>query len=1038
MEGEEKNIVPTENRALKKYEENIDIITTHTVEGEELDPYTYLQVIWKHRNIALIFFFVVMMTALLVSIFTRPIYLATSTVEVSLQNPNVVEFRDVVQVNTSDPAFFNTQRDLIQSRAMAEAVLSKFNLWNHPDFQVSQTNFNPISILFSYVTKMVRTVVKPIQSAINKPADEDSGGVVGGGVEGPELEKYDSDKLKRDSVISTFLTRILVTPSADSRLITISFQAYSPKFAAQMADAIADTFVEWSLNRRLEATRTARDFLEKQLAEVKADLENSEQALYQFLAQNDIVGLDKNMSLIYRQLDELQRSLAQTATEKTAKESVYKAVKSGNPDTIMEVINDPQIQNLKKQYNDLLIQYSDLSAVFKPEYPPLKKLQAQIEGVRARLNEETKGRIAAIEADYQTAAQKEELLNERVKEQEKLAMSLNEKTIRYNILDREVQTNKTIYESLLQRFKETDVTGGIKSTGIQVVDHAFIPNLPFTPNIPRNLMLAFIVGLIGAVGIAFLREFFDRTIKTPEEIREKMHLPVLGSIFKLEEGKNYRKSVTSTEKLYLADPRSPFSEAIRTIRASILLSSRDRSIRSVLVTSCWPGEGKTTVASNLAISLAYGSNRVLLVEADLRHPSIAGSFGIDEGKPGLSNYLMSHSELGEIVYPTDIPQLFVLPCGSVISNPSELLQSEGMNQLIGRLREDFDYIVIDSSPAIGLADSLVISTVVDATVVIASTGVTMRRDISYLVKQMSDVNARFLGVVVNRVEVGRDNYYYYDRYYKGYYSKDVTAANNVELQSTKPFQQNEFDERGELGRDTYTNLLVSFLRQKKTGVLSIDSKLKLKIYFLEGFPIFVEGGDGKTRLGNIAFAERKIKKEDYTKVLEKVTHTKKKIGEVLIEMGFVSPHELDWLLEFQVKEKLIRGFECTAGTYGFKSRSDFVDNILTYKINPLQVIYEGIKRFVDPGDIEKVFFPIDGKVIVNAEPDLIENLKNVGFSPREFRFLQHLNRSNVIDNVSSVNLLPKDDMLKLIYYLSSIGFVKIEIKESAVESQTAL
>lgn len=1034
MEGE-KDLVPTERRALKRYEDSIDIITTPTVDGEELDPYTYLQVIWKHRKIALLFFFAVMMTAVLVSILTKPMYMASSTVEVSLQNPNVVEFRDVVQVNTSDPAFFNTQRDLIQSRAMAEAVLSKFNLWDHPDFQVSQTNFNPISILFSYVTKMVRTVVKPIQSTIDKPTDE----VSGGGGEGPELEKYDSDKLKRDSVISTFLTRILVTPSADSRLITISFQAYSPKFAAQMADAIADTFVEWSLNRRLEATRTAREFLERQLAEVKGDLENSEKALYQFLAQNDIVGLDKNMNLIYRQLDELQKSLAQTATEKTAKESVYKAVKSGNPDTIVEVINDPQIQNLKKQYNDLLIQYSDLSSVFKPEYPPLKKLQAQIEGVRARLNAETKQRIAAIESDYQTAAQKEELLNQRIKEQEKLAMSLNEKTIQYNVLDREVQTNKSIYESLLQRFKETDVTGGIKSTGIQVVDHAFIPKLPFTPNIPRNLMLAFIVGLIGAVGVTFLREFFDRTIKTPEEIREKMRLPVLGSIFKLEDGKSNRKSVISTDKLYLADPRSPFSEAIRTIRASILLSSRDRSIRSVLITSCWPGEGKTTVASNLAISLAYGPNRVLLVEADLRHPSIARNFGIDESKPGLSDYLMSLYGINEIIYPTEIPQLFVLPCGSVVSNPSELLQSERMNQLIGRLREDFDYIVVDSSPAIGLADSLVISTVVDATVVIASIGVTMRRDISYLAKQMSDINARFLGVVVNRVEMGRDNYYYYDRYYKNYYSKGVTAANGGETQSTKPSQQGEFDERGDLGKDTYMNLLVSFLRQKKTGVLSIDSKLRLKIYFLEGFPVFVEGGDGKTRLGSIAFAERKIKKEDYARVLEKVTHSKKKIGEVLIEMGFISPHELDWLLEFQVKEKLVRGFECREGTYGFKSRSDFVDNILTYRINPLQVIYEGIKRFVDLGDIERAFSHMNGKVVVNAESELMENVKNVGFSPREFRFLQHLSRNGMIDDVSSVNMLPKDDMLKLMYYLSSIGLIRIEVKEPAlVENQTAL
>jgi succinoglycan biosynthesis transport protein ExoP len=1039
METDEKEgrLMPSSGRKLKRYEEDLEIVTTtSSSDGDEIDPYTYLQVIWRHRNVCLIFFFAVIVTAILVSIFTKPMYMATSTVEVALQNPRVVAFQEVMEVNTRDVEFFNTQRDLIQSRAMAEAVLNKFNLWDHPDFQISQTNFNPISILFSYTTRMIRKAMKSVQGTPPKTSiqgSEEEGA-------GPTTGENDYDKIMRDSVVDIFLSRILVTPSTDSRLITISFQAYSPKFAAEMADAVANTFVEWSQERRLEATRNAREFLQKQLAEVKVNLEDSEQALYQFLAKNEIIGLDKDMSLIYRQLDELQRSLAQAATEKTTKESVYKSVKSGNPEAITEVMSDPIIQGLKKQYNDLLIQYSDLSAIFKPEYPPLKKLQAQVETARTHLNEATKRKIAALEAEYQTVAQREELLKERVKEQEKLAMTLNEKTIRYNILDREVQTNKTIYDSLLQRLKETDVTGGLRSTGIQVVDRAAIPLGPFTPKIPRNLMLAFVVGLIGAIGIAFLREFFDRTIKTPEEIREKMRLPVLGSLFKLDDLKSDGKLNASTEKLYLADPRSPFSEAIRTIRASILLSSRDRSVRSVLVTSCWPGEGKTTIANNLALSLAYGANRVLLVEADLRHPGVARNFGIDESKPGLSDYLMSHSPLAEIIYPTEIPQLSILPSGSVISNPSELLQSEVMNQLLTRLKEDYDYIVIDSSPAIGLADSLVISTVVDATVVVASTGITMRRDISYLVKQMSDINATFLGIVVNRVEMGRENYYYYDRYYKSYYSKGVETIKDADARMVNQHQKSEFDETGKLDENSYARLLCSYFRDKKTGVLSIDSKLKLRVYFLEGFPVFVEGGDSRTRLGNIAYSEKKIGKEEYAKVLEKVTRTKRKIGEVLIEMGFISPHELDWLLEFQVKEKLIRGFECTTGTYGFQSRADFVDNILTYKANPLQIMYEGIKRYADPIQLEKQFLKTTvGNAMVTSEPEIVESLRNVGFSPREYRFLQHLSRGSVISDISSSNLLPRDDMLKLMYFLSSTGYVKFEeAKNAAAESQNVI
>jgi capsular exopolysaccharide synthesis family protein len=427
-----------------------------------------------------------------------------------------------------------------------------------------------------------------------------------------------------------------------------------------------------------------------------------------------------------------------------------------------------------------------------------------------------------------------------------------------------------------------------------------------------------------------------------------------------------------------------------------------------------------------------------LIEADLRHPNITKNFDIDDGKPGLSNFLLSYSDLREVIHSTDVPQLFVLPSGSIVPpNPSELLQSGEMNELLGRLKEDFDYIIVDSSPAIGIADSLVISTIVDATVVVASTGITMRRDIAHLVKQISDVNARFLGVVVNRVELGRDTYYY-DRYYKNYYSSDITRTKSDDMGVVNSSRQKESDERGELKNNSYATLLMSLMNQKRTGVLNIDSQLKLRIYFLEGSPVFVDGGDNKTRLGSIAFAERKIKQEDYQRVLEKVSQTKKKIGEVLIEMGFISPHELDWLLEFQVKEKLIRGFECTTGTYSFKSRNDFVDSILIYKVNPLQVIYEGTKRFADPVDIEREIFPKEKMVVVASEPELLERLKSIGFSPREYRFLQHLNRLNTISDISSINLLSRGDTLKLLCFLNCVGLVKTTTKETVVENQSAL
>lgn len=1063
MDREErgKSIVPADKRPIKKYE-NIEIVSTYPSDRDEIDPYDYLQVIWRHRKIGFAFLIVVVITALFISILTKPMYEAKSTVEVSLKKPQVVAFDDVLEVDTKDEAFFTTQRDLIKSRAMAEAVISKYDLWNHPDFAVAQQNLNPVSILFSYLKKLIRTIEKPIRGLVETEYSKGKPG------------EEDREKMMRDDIINTFLERIEVLPSIDSRLITISFTAYSPKFAAKMADAIADTFVEWSLERGLQANRDAREFLGKQIEEVKGDLLNAEKSLHQFEVQNDIVGLDKDMNLIYRQLETLNTELANTASEKTTKESLYKSIESGNPNEILEVINDPLIQNLKGEYSKLLVEYSNLSSVFKPEYPPLKRLQAQINGVRARLNEETKDRVAALRADYQTVAQKEKLLQERVDEQEERALALNEKTIQYRNLEREVLTSKSIYESLLQRFKETDVSGGLKSSSIQVVDHAAIPKAPFTPNTPRNIILAVLVGLIGAVGIAFMREFFDRTIKTPEEIREKMQLPVLGGVLKLSESKYYSKLDTPIEKLYLSDPRSAFSEAIRTLRASIMLSSQEYPLRSILITSCWPGEGKTTIAINLALSLAYDQKRVLLVESDLRHPGIGKFFGIDRSKLGLSNYLMFNSELTETIHSTYVPQLFVLPCGSIIpSTPSELLQSEAMRQLLERLSGEFDYVVIDSSPAIGLADSLMLSTVADGTVLVSSVGITMQKDIAHVVRRLSDINARFLGVVINRLELGREAYFY-DRYYKSYYNgrdrKNTieVVEGDVVLSRTQPEPSEKFDETGELKDKSYPSILLSFQNQKKTGVLNIDSKLKLRIYLQEGFPVFVEGGNNSTLLGNIILAEGAIEKKDLEAALNDVARTKKKIGEVLIGMGSISHHELDRILEHQIKEKLIRGYQCTLGAYSFKAGNSFVGSILTYKVNPLYVIYEGVKRFEDVKEIERKFIAlrelnkvseqktnevlddpellVDGRegekdsfglegLLVNSTPDIVERLRDMSFSPSEFRFLKSLKDSQSLVSVLSRNQLSRENILKLLYFLSLVGFVEVISNTSYSKSE---
>lgn len=1045
----EKNIVPVESRSrsLKKYEENIEIVSAPA--ADEIDPHTYLKVIWKHRKISLIFLFVVVGTALLVSMFTKPMYKATSSVEVALEKPQIVAFKEVLEDNTQTEEFYNTQAELIMSRSMAEAVLNKYNIWDDPEFKISQVNFNPIPFLLSYVGQAVDSIkliyAKPVENGAETAAQRD-----------------EREKIRRDGRIDQFLSRVKVAPGQTSRIIIITFAAYNPAFASKMADAIADTFVNWSLERKLDATRSAREFINRQLAEVKMDLEKSELALHKYSAENNIVSLDTSQNLILSQLTELDKSLAQVTAEKTAKESLYKSVESGNPNEIIEILSDPIIQGLKAEYNRLLVDYSNLSASFKPDYPPVKQLQAKIDEIRSQLNEATKRRTAAIKADYQTSARKEELLKHRTEEQQQLALALSEKTIQYRALEREVQSNKTIYESLLQRSKETEVAGGMRAGNIQVVDRAAIPLFPFKPNTLHNLMLAFFVGLIGGVGIAIVREFFDRTVKTPEEIGEKMRLPVLGAVFKLPESSGYKKLRNPIEKLYMLEPRSPFSEAIRTLRASIMFSSQNHSLRSILVTSCWPGEGKTTIAANLATSLAFGTNRVLLVEADLRHPTLSDTYGISRNSIGLSNYLMFHTDIRELVHSTDIPQLFVLPSGSINpSNPSELVHSQEMKELLSKLRSEFNYLIIDSCPAIGFADAFVLSTIVDATILVAGAGMTMQKDISHVVNRLSSLGGQFLGVVINRLESGRDSYYYYN--HDQYYNKARVLDKETNI-STADHQYlgEKLDEKGELNKNSYPNLLISLLKRKRTGILTIDSHLKLRIYFLEGYPVSAEGGDSETLLGKMLVAEGKISQENHQIALSKLAQSKKRLGEVLIEMGLVSSHELDRLLEYQIKQKLIRGFECTTGIYNFKKADDFVKSVLVHKINPYQVVYEGIKLFGDSGEIEKKLFTIKemsmlsglnlndrlSKVkslieakeaqkepfgleglIVHADPEFAERLREMAFGPTEFRFVRSLKEGTDLEVILSSSRLSRGEALKLVYFLNLAGFIDIKVKE---------
>jgi capsular exopolysaccharide synthesis family protein len=408
----------------------------------------------------------------------------------------------------------------------------------------------------------------------------------------------------------------------------------------------------------------------------------------------------------------------------------------------------------------------------------VKELGARVAELQRKINEAETSIASSIKSDYEAALKKEETLRESYQKQKTLASALNDKSIQYNILKREVESNETIYNTLLQRLKETEVSSAIKASSIQVVDYAQIPVIPFKPNVTLNLLFACIVGLGGGVFMAFFLEFFDNTVKTSEEVRDKLRLPVLGGVFESNPADSLGSPV---EKSFLLDPRSHIAESFRTIRTSLLLSTPGKPPRTILITSCFPAEGKTTVSINLASSFAQAGSKVLLLEADLRRPRIGTVLG-NNGN-GLSSYLTGNSNLNEVISQGEIPNLYVLPVGLIPINPAELLGSNRMRELIRTLTEEYDYIIVDGPPALGFVDSHILSSLVDGVAVVVRAGKTPKNSIRELIDRLWSLKANFLGVIVNGVELNQNSYYY--KSYNYYYGEDdekkkLTAARSAE------------------------------------------------------------------------------------------------------------------------------------------------------------------------------------------------------------------------------------------------------------------
>ncbi len=716
-------------------------------EEKEVTLRDYWKVIQKRRWIIIAFFSIVLIATAVGTFTMRPIYRGTTTIQINKENPQIVDFKEIFAVNTMDMDYYQTQYKILESRTLAKRVIHALKLSEHPEFQPS-----PETALQKWKSGAFTQLSSFLSSS----------------------EKAPSENEKETGLINLFLKRLKIEPIRNSRLVKIHFDSTSPQLSTQVSNALASAYIQQNLEARFVSTEQAKEWLTRQLEDLKAKVERADEDLQAFGSKHDIISLEEKENVTMQRLTELNEALTKAEAERIAKEALYKQVGSRNLDSFPSILENKLIQDLKQAYIQLEAQYVKLSETFKPEYPEMVRLKNQMQSIQKRMDAEASNIVAGMKNDYESGLRREALLRQAFQVQKAKALEMKEKGIQYNILKREADTNRELYKGLLQRMKEAGVSAGITASNIQVVDQAEMPTSPYKPNKRLNLLLATVVGLFLGVGLAFFFEYLDNTVKTPEDVEQLIRLPSFGMVPEISTGRRRRLEKGASypvELITYGHPKSMLSEAYRSIRTSILLSFSEKPPKKIAITSPNPTEGKTTTVINTAIALSQTGAQVLIIDADLRKPRLHKIFNHENGV-GLSNFLSGHGDLESVVKKSEVPNLFYIPSGPIPPNPSELLGSNLFKKMVESLEARFDHLVFDSPPVLGFADAIILSNSVDGVILTVLGGKTPRETLQRAKEVLQQVNVKILGVVINRVDIRRSDYGYYYYRYHSYYGKE--------------------------------------------------------------------------------------------------------------------------------------------------------------------------------------------------------------------------------------------------------------------------
>ncbi len=711
----------------------------------------YLPILRKHRWTILATVALTVVLAVIVSLRTKPEYDALGRIAINRENADALGFKNGVDALTDDDIDYqltlDTQTRILESDAITLATAKALQLDKDPAFM---------------------------------PVKEKSADVLAAPAADPRQEA---------ALIGFMHGGLQITQVPKTRILEIRFTNSDPQLAARVVNTLVNVYIEQNFKTRFESAMQTSDWLSKQLSDLQLKVEASQEKLVRYQREHGILGIDEKQNIVTQKLDELNRELTEAEADRIQKEARYRLIANGNAELLSNLDSSSLLAKLHAQEVDLKTQIAQAEVHLGLAHPHILELNNQLKQVQKASQAEVDKLAGRIKGEYLTAAQRESMLRAAMDQQKQQANTLNESAIEYTLLRRDVDSNRQLYEGLLQRLKEASVSAGLRSSNIRIVDPARVPLSPARPDRRRNVMLALAMGLVGGVVLAFVLESLDNTVRTPEQAQQLCGIPSLGiipgespesAIRRLtpkartalpSRGEGKREEGTDIELASQKRPRSDIAESYRALRTSILLSSSGAPPKVILVTSALPQEGKTTTSINTAIVLSQKGARVLLVDADMRRPSVHRVFGIDS-KVGLSTLLAGSSSFEEsTLTSSDIPNLTVLPAGLLPPQPAELLHSDTMKNLLAQWRERYDHIVIDSPPALSVTDAVLLSVQADTVVLVIRAASTRKAALRRACDLLEQVNAHVMGFVMNGVDVNApdfDNCYYYGSKYGGY------------------------------------------------------------------------------------------------------------------------------------------------------------------------------------------------------------------------------------------------------------------------------